>query len=88
MSAKSKRRRQILWVATKHWWAAAAKAKFGFVSVTERREIFAREMRYSFEELGPAFIKLGQLISIRPDMFPPQYVFEMEHLRDNVRPTP
>ena len=86
-SSKGQRRRQILWVATKHWWRAAAKARFGFCSVTERREIFAQEMRLAFEELGPAFIKLGQLISIRPDMFPPQYVFEMENLRDNVTPT-
>ncbi|MCL2605868.1 MAG: AarF/UbiB family protein, partial [Coriobacteriia bacterium] len=88
MSFKRRRRRHILWIATKHWWSGVFKARFGFVSVTERREIFAREMRYSFEQLGPAFIKLGQLISIRPDMFPPQYVFEMEDLRDSVTPTP
>ncbi|MCL2332704.1 MAG: AarF/UbiB family protein [Actinomycetia bacterium] len=73
---------------TKHWWRAAAKARFGLTSVTQRREIFARELREAFEDLGPAFIKLGQLISIRPDMFPPQYVFEMENLRDAVNPTP
>ena len=82
------RRWHILWVISRHWWRAAAKARFGLTPVTRRREIFARELREAFEELGPAFIKLGQLISIRPDMFPPQYVFEMENLRDAVTPTP
>lgn len=41
-------------------------------------------MRCAFEELGPAFIKLGQLISVRPDVFGPELVFEMEKLRDEV----
>ncbi|MCL2437621.1 MAG: AarF/UbiB family protein [Coriobacteriia bacterium] len=83
-----KRRRQIFWIITKHWWRAAVESRFGFVGITVRREVFARELRFAFEKLGPAFIKLGQLISIRPDMFPPQYVFEMENLRDSVTPTP
>ena len=82
------RRSHIFWVLTKHWWRAAAKAHFGLMSVTKRREIFAREMRIAFEGLGPAFIKLGQLISVRPDMFAPQYVFEMENLRDAVHAMP
>jgi len=81
------RKWQLFRVITKRWWRAAAKSRFAFVSVSQRREIFARELRKAFEELGPAFIKLGQLISIRPDMFPPQYVFEMENLRDSVTPT-
>ena len=53
-----------------------------------RRGAFARELRAAFEELGPAFIKLGQLISVRPDVFGPELVFEMETLRDAVPPLP
>ena len=45
-------------------------------------------MREAFEELGPAFIKLGQLISVRPDLFGPELVFEMEALRDAVPALP
>ena len=78
----------IFWVITKHWWRAALKVHLGLVPLSTRREVFARELREAFEELGPAFIKLGQLISIRPDMFAPQYVFEMENLRDAVTPVP
>ncbi len=53
-----------------------------------RRSAFARELREAFEELGPAFIKLGQLISVRPDLFGPELIFEMEKLRDTVPALP
>lgn len=48
----------------------------------ERRAARARELRASFQQLGPAFIKLGQLVSVRPDLFGPDLVFEMEALQD------
>src|SRR4029078_13339555 len=35
-------------------------------------------------ELGPAYIKLGQILSTRPDLIPPAYVHELEHLQDSV----
>ena len=53
-----------------------------------RRAAVARELRLAFQELGPAWIKLGQLISVRPDVFPAEWVFEMELLRDSVQPLP
>lgn len=37
-------------------------------------------------ELGPAYIKLGQVLSTRPDLLPPSYVRELEHLQDSVPP--
>jgi predicted unusual protein kinase regulating ubiquinone biosynthesis (AarF/ABC1/UbiB family) len=37
-------------------------------------------------ELGPAYIKLGQVLSTRPDLIPPTYVTELEHLQDSVPP--
>jgi predicted unusual protein kinase regulating ubiquinone biosynthesis (AarF/ABC1/UbiB family) len=37
-------------------------------------------------ELGPAYIKLGQVLSTRPDLLPPNYVRELEHLQDSVPP--
>ena len=44
----------------------------------------AERMRLVLEELGPTFIKLGQLLSTRPDIVPPAFVLEFEKLQDNV----
>ncbi len=43
-------------------------------------------MRASFEELGPTFVKLGQLLASRPDLVPEDYVNEFEKLHDRVQP--
>ncbi len=40
--------------------------------------------RLLFEELGPTFIKFGQILSTRPDLIPLQFIFELEKLQDNV----
>src|SRR5688572_3733277 len=37
-------------------------------------------------ELGPAYIKLGQVLSTRPDLLPSEYIAELEHLQDSVPP--
>ena len=39
-------------------------------------------------ELGPAYIKLGQVLSTRPDLIPETYVQELEKLQDDVDPIP
>ena len=44
----------------------------------------AERMRLALEELGPTFIKLGQLLSTRPDVIPKAYVVEFAKLQDNV----
>src|SRR4051794_14670093 len=37
-------------------------------------------------ELGPAYVKLGQLLSTRPDVLPEPYIHELERLQDDVGP--
>lgn len=42
-------------------------------------------LRLSFEDLGPAFIKFGQLLGTRDDFFAPAFTQEMKKLQDNVK---
>lgn len=48
----------------------------------------ARAFREGIEELGTAFIKLGQLLSSRPDLLPDVYIDELTRLVDSVPPVP
>ena len=47
-----------------------------------------QRMRRVLEELGPTFIKLGQILATRVDLFPPQYIAEFEKLQDQAPPIP
>jgi ubiquinone biosynthesis protein len=44
-------------------------------------------LRMSFEQLGPTFIKFGQLLASRPDLIPIHYVEEFQKLQDQVQPS-
>jgi len=48
----------------------------------------AEKLRYALMELGPTFVKLGQLLSTRPDILPPAFIEELEQLQDKVLPVP
>ena len=41
-------------------------------------------LRMAFEELGPTYIKLGQILSTRPDLIPMEFIQELSKLQDNV----
>ena len=82
------RRTQIVLVLLRHWCAALPSAGFGLAPPARRRAAFARRWRLAFEELGPAFVKLGQLISVRPDEFSEELVAEMQRMQDAVAPLP
>jgi ubiquinone biosynthesis protein len=46
----------------------------------------AERVRMSFEELGPTFVKFGQVLATRPDLVPDHFTVEFEKLHDQVKP--
>jgi ubiquinone biosynthesis protein len=47
-----------------------------------------QHLREMLDELGPTFVKFGQLLSMRPDVLPPDIITELRGLQDDVRPFP
>jgi ubiquinone biosynthesis protein len=59
------------------------------VTALEReRSQRGQHLREMFDELGPTFVKFGQLLSTRPDVVPPDIIVELRKLQDDVTPFP
>ena len=69
-------------VSLRPWRLSEGEAEAGEGSARGRR------LRELLDELGPTFVKFGQLLSTRPDVVPPDIVFELRALQDDVRPFP
>jgi ubiquinone biosynthesis protein len=54
----------------------------------DKRLTRAERLRMAVEELGPAYIKLGQILSTRPDLVPVDFIEELSKLQDRVPPYP
>ena len=52
------------------------------------RKTAAVHLREAIAELGPTYIKFGQIASTRPDMLPPEFIDELASLQDKVPPAP
>jgi ubiquinone biosynthesis protein len=75
----------------------AAFARYGFGAVFGRdarggdgaaAAANARRLRELFESLGPAFVKIGQLLALHADQLPPAYRDELSRLLDDTAPLP
>jgi ubiquinone biosynthesis protein len=88
MQGRKRRLLEVTAVIGRH--AAAT----GLQAIARRREQERRgpagpsHLRAALEELGPTFVKLGQLLSGRPDLLPLSYQQELGKLRDHVVPVP
>src|SRR5574340_42207 len=61
---------------------------FSLDGLHEEEEDHAAGLASALEELGPCFIKLGQLLSTRPDLLPPNYIEALSRLQNTVTPVP
>jgi len=69
------------------WLASLAQAAVrGKLSDPARQAQLARDAVRNVERLGPTFVKLAQVLSIRPDVLPPAVLRELSRLQDGVRP--
>ncbi|MCK6544378.1 AarF/UbiB family protein [Myxococcota bacterium] len=56
--------------------------------VDASRQSFGPRLRMVLQDLGPTFVKLGQILSTRPDLIPADIIFELKKLQDRVGPVP
>ena len=66
-------------------WKFAGKFLWKNATVQNKSEL-GRWTRDELLELGPTFVKLGQIASTRVDLYPPEFTKELESLQDNVPP--
>ncbi|KAG2498458.1 hypothetical protein HYH03_003712 [Edaphochlamys debaryana] len=70
-------------------WAAVSKARSLRLQDPEAGEALAAEsLKDVLVRLGPAFVKIGQALSSRPDVMPPAYITALEALQDRIPPFP
>lgn len=98
MSYKSRRYREIVAIFAKYGFGLirpfpprdSIKEKAGlFDTDTDSASGGAsrgRRLRHALEELGPTFVKLGQLLSVRRDIYPVDIIEELGKLQDSVQP--
>jgi ubiquinone biosynthesis protein len=65
---------------------ASVVAKYGLRDRLERGTDRAARVCAALEDLGPTFAKLGQILSTRPDLIPPELAAELARLQDRVQP--
>ncbi|HEX4525570.1 MAG TPA: AarF/ABC1/UbiB kinase family protein [Gaiellaceae bacterium] len=79
---------EIAQVAVRHGFGYALDGHKGADPAVEGGTARGRHLREMLDELGPTFVKFGQLLSTRPDVVPPDIIAELRGLQDDVRPFP
>jgi ubiquinone biosynthesis protein len=82
--------REITQVAAKHGFGYAfeRRPRRRRPPEMESNAVLGRHLREMLDELGPTFVKFGQLLSTRPDLVPEEVAVELQQLQDAVTPFP
>jgi len=70
------------------WWIGWTVLLVTFAGTARRKAFFGEVILDLFRELGATFIKVGQIMSTRPDLIPDHVSRALEHLQDDVGPFP
>ncbi len=62
--------------------------RLGALAEAQSEKTTPERLRLAFEELGPTFVKFGQLLSTRSDLLPEAFIDEFTRLQDHVQPLP
>ena len=79
---------EIAQVAVRHGFGSLLEERRSGSRAVTSAAIRGRHLREMLDELGPTFVKFGQLLSTRPDIVPPDMIAELRGLQDDVRPVP
>ena len=79
---------EIAQVAVRHGFGYVFEGRRGRAPEEGTPTARGRHLREMLDELGPTFVKFGQLLSTRPDVVPPDIIAELRGLQDDVRPVP
>lgn len=87
--ARTRRYGQLSRIAMRHGLGDAlrARGRRGPEATMERARL-ARQLRLALEDAGATFVKLGQVLSTRYDLLPPEFVAELTKLQHQVAPAP
>jgi aarF domain-containing kinase len=79
-------RRLIQIAGTLGWWVAVRYGDTFFGKKDQNFKKRAAQLRQSLVQLGPAFVKIAQAVSSRPDVISPEYLEELALLQDRIAP--
>jgi ubiquinone biosynthesis protein len=79
---------EIAQVAVRHGFGYLLEGRRGRGALDGSPTARGRHLREMLDELGPTFVKFGQLLSTRPDIVPPDIIAELRGLQDQVKPFP
>jgi ubiquinone biosynthesis protein len=84
--ARGRRYSQVTRIAVKHGIGQYLVGRRGVDGT--RHAVLARSFRRALEDAGVTFVKLGQVLSTRPDLLPQAFIDELSKLQDQVAPVP